>query len=516
MIKARSVINNAIWSSSIGLIGRFLGIISTLLVAYFFGATYKTDFILYIIVFLSAINIFFNGFNGNIALSQFIIIKEKVSEEEAWRFVNTVFTVISFLILVISIVLFFNFRKILLFFSGFTLQQIESMQLSVLLLIPCIYFSYVSDLMFNIINAYKNYSTTSVIQVIGGIVNLIVIFFMIKLVNENAIVLGYFFSCLAQFILLLTYLYFHGKKLKICFHRFYNFNTILKLTPTVILSQISAIIVLMYPIFLATRMDSGTLTAINYAKRIYDILPIILIYPITVVLTPRLTELALLENKTIYIEYINKVIAILLAVIIPITIFLSMNSYSIILLLFGRGAFIEPSVSMTAISMAIYMVGIFVLCSNSVITRALLATQKVKIAYVSLIFSIAPAFLLTPLSYYLTKTYGYVGIPLANTLYLIGIHLLLGYLFFYKYIGKFSLIKIIMTYFIIGFLSFFVIFISQIIIGNMHINYIIKICITFMFSALLYMYGNYLLKTEGYIFIKDLLKKRGLFSVKNT
>jgi peptidoglycan biosynthesis protein MviN/MurJ (putative lipid II flippase) len=202
MIEAYSTSKNILFTSSLGTFGRLIGFATNLLVAYLFGANNKTDILFYCIIFFSSLNGLFNSFNSNILLSQFILIKQERSESDAWQFVNTVFSVISCAMVIMIFLLFLYYEHIILIFSRFSAQDINSVKLGILLIIPTMYLLYISDLIINVIQAHKNFFITSVVPLIGGIVQIVGLFFFAQMFEETSIAIAYFLSSAAQALVL--------------------------------------------------------------------------------------------------------------------------------------------------------------------------------------------------------------------------------------------------------------------------------------------------------------------------
>jgi putative peptidoglycan lipid II flippase len=284
-------------------------------------------------------------------------------------------------------------------------------------------------------------------------------------------------------------------ELMFSFKLFYKLKRILKLSFTIVLSQLSAFIVLIYPNYMASGMEIGTLTAVGYARRLFDIMPGLLIYPVSLVLTPRFTEMARQDYSYMGKEA-RRAIDLLSFVLLPISIFIALFAPDITRLLFERGSYSEHHIIITAESMRYFLVSLVVIGSNSIITRALMATQDLKIAYLSLLFAIIPAIGIPAFTYSACFLWGYLGISIGYSFYMILVHQSLGYVMFYCMIEKYRLSEVITSYVLILVFSFLAIYFAYYSTKIFNVHIVFKLIFAFAISSLIYLLLHYIFKTD--------------------
>jgi len=164
---------------------------------------------------------------------------------------------------------------------------------------------------------------------------------------------------------------------------------------------------------IASNLVIGGISALTYANKLNQFIQGIFVISIATVLYPNISRLAT-ENKII--EYKKSISEALLSVsilIIPTTIGAMIFSEEIVMLLFGRGAFDNQAVMLTATSLFFYSIGMVAFGYREILSRSYYALQDtttpMKNAILGMILNIV-------LNIVLSRYLGIGGLALATSI----------------------------------------------------------------------------------------------------
>ncbi|WP_066900162.1 murein biosynthesis integral membrane protein MurJ [Streptobacillus notomytis] len=399
----------------INMLSRILGLIREIVIASFFGATGYTD-----AYFASSrIANFFTTLLGEGSLgTAFIPIYNEVKEEKnSKRAEDFVFNLTN---LIVSLA--FTISLFMALFSDFTLKYILRFKdpemlatASGLLKIMSFYlvFISVSGLISSLLN---NYGKFYISTLVGVVFNLTIIIGAILTKNKLGIYgLGISFLLSGLFQVLIQLPSF----LKILKTYRFTFNYedeyvkkfFLLMIPTLIGIfgyQINELVDTAF----AGNLKLGTISAINYASRLY-LLPIgVFAISLSVVIFPNLSKAVLKKNNELFKLTIERGMNLLVILIIPSSIGLIYYSKEIITLLFKRGKFSIESVVLTSEILEIYALGLIFFSTIHLLTRAHYANKDRKLPVISSLVSISINIILDFLLY---KKFTHRGLTFATT-----------------------------------------------------------------------------------------------------
>ncbi len=163
----------------------------------------------------------------------------------------------------------------------------------------------------------------------------------------------------------------------------------------------------------ASTLDSGSVAAMNYALKLNSLIVDILIVSFITVVYQNLSKVAAEKNYEKIADEANKSIVIIFLVLIPIVSCIFINVNMIVRILFERGAFNSNSTSMTASAFYYYLLGLFALAINEVLSRICYATGDTKTPMTNTFFSITVNIIFSSI---LVKKIGVGGIALGSTI----------------------------------------------------------------------------------------------------
>ncbi|MBQ8913272.1 MAG: polysaccharide biosynthesis protein, partial [Lachnospiraceae bacterium] len=160
---------------------------------------------------------------------------------------------------------------------------------------------------------------------------------------------------------------------------------------------------------LVTGMDSS----LNYANIIKNLFYALFTAPIINIYYPRITANISLNDYDKIREELSEVIAFMLMLLVPSTIFCLFYSEEMVKFLFFRGAFNLESLHTTSAAFRMYSIGIVSICLREVLVRCYYSFNKTKEVIMNNIFSVAANIILNAvLIRYMKQT----GLALATSL----------------------------------------------------------------------------------------------------
>lgn len=438
-MKNHSVLSNIVFETFIGGLSRIVGIIGLLYAAWTFGATRDTDLVYYSTTLIFSILGFFTTINGNIILPQFLLKLEKKGEAAAWDMVCTFLTIASTLIGVLSILVYILFKNHIGTISKFEGIGEENIKILALIVSVTLFASYLADFLSTLFRGYRNYLIPNVAIILSSLIGLLSLILTTNILGAISIAFSFLVMQITQLIFLFGF--FIQKKRIIEFHMrgIYDLTNTFKLIPPYLIGQVAAAIVVLFPNYLLTGFDGGALTAITYARRIFELVPALIVMPIISALTPNFNDIIRGEKKSEITKMLSDVSSVLYSILIPISIFILINSNEVVSISLGWKNYSLIEQNLTAEAMNWYFLALFVLGSNAVITKALAMTQNVRLAYTMLVFAVAPAVGVPLFTAVGMDIFGVTGVATGYAIYMLSIHFFIGYYFVGKIFNKFSL-----------------------------------------------------------------------------
>lgn len=394
---------------------RLLGLIREMIIGSLFGATGLTD------AYISATRIpnFFTTLFGEGSLGTvFIPIYNKsIKDEGKTKTDEFVFSVLNFIIAftsTISIMMIIFSEQILSVTTAF--KDIERFKIAnSMLKIVAFYFLFIAlaGVVSSLLNNYKKFIISSSMGIAFNITIICVTILTKDYFGIFGLGMAYILSGIVQLFILLPDFFKIMKTYKfiIDFNNIYVKEMFKLMFPTLIGIfgyQINEIIDNRF----ATLLPTGTVSALNYASRLY-LLPIgIFAISLSVVIFPELSKSVINENKKKTKDIIEKGLYILNFLIIPSIIILYKYSLEIVTLIYKRGNFSERAVVITSEILKFYALGLLFFSTIHLLTRSHYVYKNRKIPVKSSFIAI---FINIFLDYILYKEYKHIGLTIATS-----------------------------------------------------------------------------------------------------
>lgn len=454
------MIKNSIVLMILTFLSRILGLVRTIIIATFFGATGMTD------AYFSAFKIsnFFRQLLGEGALGTVFIpiYNEKENKEGAEEAKKLIFSVLNllfiFLIIITLITIFFSKPIINFIVMGYD-EKTRKMASS-LLKITAWYFVFIglAGMISAILNNYKKFYMPAFTPILF---NTSIIFFAITLSKKlgiYALAYGVVIGGVLQLLILLPSFKKSVKsyKFKINFKDQYLKKIFILLAPMLIgifARQINTVVDQFFASFLA----KGTITALENATRIYNLPLGIFGISIATVIFPTLSKAAEKKDFKKVKNEIEKGLKFLMFFVIPSFFGLIFYAKDIIELLLGHGKFSSNAIRITSESLVFYTLGLFFFTAIHLMSRAFYSMKNtktpVKFSIIAIVFNII-------FDYLLVKNFKHMGLATATSLAAF-INFSLLYIFFNKNYIKLDNLKILVFGLFIGVSSIISLLISD-------------------------------------------------------
>ncbi|RFT15626.1 MAG: putative peptidoglycan lipid II flippase MurJ [Candidatus Saccharicenans subterraneus] len=460
-LKKQTVTQAALIIAIISFISKFFGFFREVLVAKYFGATGQTDAFLVALIIPSLILGLFSGGFATLIIP-FYLEKKAQSQEAARRFVNSVFMVWGTIFIILSILIFifapFCVRIIAYGFKGETFSLAVS--LTRYLIISGL-FTVLTGMFTGLLQAEKQFFFPIFVTFIGNIGLVLSLFFLHRYLGIHSWTLGQIFCWGFAFFSMLFILYWRFK-----FFHSISYNQIdwpeikkfaLLLLPLVISGGLSVLNQIIDKT-IASSLDAGSIAALNFATRIWQVPFSLLAVPIATAVFPSFSELALHgTSRKEYETRLNRTLSYVFYLTIPSTVYLFFLSEPIVKLFFERGAFDVKATALTSFVLKMYVLGLFAHSISPILARAFYSFKNTK---TPLIISAICISLNIILNILLSRLLGAPGIALATSI-VMTIDIILYRHYLRKYVSFFStslnldIIKILLSSVPIGIICYF-------------------------------------------------------------
>lgn len=336
------------------------------MIAYLLGASNKSD------AFFVAFRIpnLFRDLLGDQALNN-AFIPAYASSNYSRKFLWAIFIQFSLIVLLFTIILIIFAKPLLIITAPGFLKDNEKFNLTLLLTyitLPSLFFFSISAMFSAILNTKRKFFITSVAP---SIINLSIVLFGIFLDFEKEISLsiGFTIGVITQTIFLMLFL---DEKLEKPDFKDPSIKTFYKLLLPTFLAYGFNEINLFFSTFLASFFQSGAISYLNYAFRVFH-------FPLAItgiaISTVAIVDFAKSNEP---IKDLRKALKINFLITIPVTIIFIVLSDFIVKVLYERGSFTATDTKITSIVLIIYLISIPFASAVKILTSYAFAIKDLK------------------------------------------------------------------------------------------------------------------------------------------
>jgi peptidoglycan biosynthesis protein MviN/MurJ (putative lipid II flippase) len=413
-------------------IAKAIGFLNSAVVAYYFGTKVQTDIFFYMLSTVGLVLGLISTLNGAVLVPEMMRLREKISQKESQEFANFFLYLYLLFGTVIAIVFFVNPILFLQTISCFNKNSLIENIVLVKLFTPVFILFIINTLLIDIMSAYKYFTLPMLINVLNSSLSLIFIVVFHKYWDVISMVLALNLGYLIATVILIILI---KQNLNWSF-RFRYIKLSKKTWTDAIYAQagnITSIIAAYSPLWLLSSFGAGTISSLTYGKSTSEIPDQFLTSKVSQIMGIKINELHAMEKfKELNIILMNTYKSLLL-IIVPLSGIMFLYSNNIISLLFKRGKFDYHSVAVASEVLKYFALVLPFSASDTVFARLFMASQRIKQSF---LFQVVLNVVFIAALFYLIKTFGIIGYPLAALLKIIVAFSTIGILInkYFKYI----------------------------------------------------------------------------------
>ena len=508
--KVRTIVQTAMLMSILTLVSKCFGFLREMVMANFFGTTFVTDALVMSSSILSAL---FGGIIAAISTA-YIPIYSKITEKngklEGDSFTSTIINILLLISLLISVFgILFSDQIISIFANGFQGDTASLASFYVRVLFSYVIFASAAS----ILEAYLQYKGIFLPQIVSG--------YVISICSIIVIIISYYtsFYYLAFGILIghtcrFFAIAFIAKKrgYQHVFAKKYNEN-------------IKSILILAFPAFvggymfyinqfvdkmLASKLMEGSISALNYASLLNNMIMGVTITVLSTIIYPKLTKANSLEQYESFNKLINTGMNVLVIIAMPCSLGAMLYSKLIIQIVYERGAFDSTATIMTSSAFFYYSLGMVFISISTLLTKVYYSIHDMK---TPMIFAVIGVIINIVLNLILVQYMAHSGLALATSIAAV-INTVLLYVMLRK---KYKQIKVFDSKYKLGKITFA----AAISVGISYAVYklivlpfddiiksrILQLMPVILIAAIVYYVLLHLLKIDEVKLIKQIIKK---------
>lgn len=400
----------------INTLSRILGLFREILIANIYGSTGLTD-----AYFASTrISNFFTtllgeGSLGTVFIPLYTEKKEKEGIESANEFVYSILSLVFNFTVCIALVTIIFSKPILKYIIGFKDEfRIETANILLKIMASYIIFIALSGVVASFLNNYKKFFVSTSTSIVFNTTIIIGTLISKRSGGIYVVAVSFLLSGFFQLLIQIPSFLLIIKKIRysIDFSDEYVKSFFKLMLPTLIGIfgyQINEIVDTNF----AASLKVGTISAINYASRLY-LLPVgIFAVSLSVVIFPQLSSSVVKNDKKNEHLLFSRGLNMLSFLIVPSIVGLFFYSKEIVYLIFGHGKLDANGVMVTSEILKCYAIGLMFFSTNHLLTRTHYVHKNRKTPVIASFIAIA---LNITLDYLLYKRYAHIGLTLATSI----------------------------------------------------------------------------------------------------
>jgi putative peptidoglycan lipid II flippase len=400
------------------IVSKILGLIREVAIAGFFGVSSSTD--AYFVAAGFVTNIFF-GITvalSTVFLPYYIQSKKSKTDKEMSTDLSALFSSLLVFSVFIIILLFFLapiiVRLIAPSYIGLIFQETT---LYLRIYSVSILFSLLTNMLTALFNAEKRYGFGAIASIVYSLTSIICMLLLKDLFGVTALVISIPISFFIQLVILLFNVRKHIK-IQIKFRNLFNptVKYIMVLMVPVLLSSTTIQINQLLTRSIATGLGEGAVSILSYSNTLFNFVTTLVMATFITVMFTEFSNLVKKDDINRFNQLLSKAVSTLIIVLVPIAAITFVFSKDIVSLAYGRGAFDENAVYLTATCLSIYAIAFVFDSIRNLLVKAFYSKNNMRTPLLNSIIS----FVITVgFSLIFSKYLGVNGIVLAIVLSII-------------------------------------------------------------------------------------------------
>lgn len=410
----------------IAAIGKVLGFGRESIIAAYFGASSMAD-----VFFVASLipTILFTALGSGLQAGVIPIYLEKkannpLKADEFISVLGSFFMLIAGLMTIACMI--FTKPLVIMVAPGFSDSELALTESLTRIMLPSLLFFTLSYMATGVLNANKRFILPALTSTAQNTVIIAATVLFAAPFGVEGLAWGFVFGAASQFLIQYPSLKRFGIRPIVSFlpHKRQIVQTLYTFYPIIIAAlaiQLNSVV----DRIIATSLETGSVSALNYANRLLWLPLSIVLTPLITVLYPTIVERALIGYQS-FLNLTLKGLKSLLFLAIPFMIVMLISGNSLITLAFQRGAFDASATETTYNAFTFYSASLPFFALRDYLMNAFYALKKTKVAMYSCLFAVLLNVLL---SWVLSRYLGVGGIALAT-----GISMLLQSLYLFGFL----------------------------------------------------------------------------------
>ena len=398
----------------VSVLAKIVTFITEAILANYLGTTWQSD--AYYMV-TSIQNVIYPMLSVGIWKVYLPIYKEKITlgetdlADELTDQVITVFTAVS--IVVVSVLMIFSSGVVSVIAPGFEGQTKELCAQLVRLSAPMYVFIMAAAVYASMLQCHNRFLGSQIREVASHIPTILTAVFFFPKFGIYSLGVALVFGGMLRLAVELPFVDWgyrfkpsFGKKSK-------EFALMMKRLPSALVSAGVGRLNVLVDKMMASALAAGAVSALNYGSRLTNVFSGLLSNAVATALYPQMVELISLKKSEELNALLTRIIKIFAVVMFPVTAACILFRFDLVAAVFGRGAFGQDSVNLTAGVFACYSAGLFFVAVNAVFVNVFYGYGDTKTPMTIALFNLAVNITLNLL---LVRWIGINGLAIATSL----------------------------------------------------------------------------------------------------
>lgn len=376
--KIRSAVQTAVLMAILTLVSKIFGFLREMVMANYFGTSYITD------AYVMAITILTVLFGGIITAisTTYIPIYSKINESrgkaDGDRFSSVILNLLLVISMLISIVgMVYSDQIISIFASGFYGETAELASFYVKILFSYVLFSSTAS----VLESYLQYKSVFLPQIMSGysislftIVGIIISAYTSYYYLAYGLLLGY----MVRFVVIMLIARKRDFKYSFSLKRDSDIKEILLLAIPTFIGSYLLYINQFIDKTLASGLKEGSISALNYAALLNNMIMSVTITVLSTIIYPKLAKANSLEQYDSFNKIISTGLNIIVMISLPCSLGSMIFSNQIVQIVYERGAFDSMATAMTSSAFFYYSAGLLFISINILLTKVYYSMHDMK------------------------------------------------------------------------------------------------------------------------------------------
>jgi len=411
----KSLIRSTIFLVTLSILSKIFGLLRDVLLASKFGSSTITD-----TFFLGNTSIIlFSAILTQAITTTIVPMLSKIHNEQGpdrkMVFTSKLLIVFGLTSLGFSVTVFFT-SDILssLIAPGFSVDALVTLSNYIKIGSPVIFIYTIASILSGYLQSENSFIDIGLSDLILNFLNVLFLLIISTLAGLNLLMISLTISGLIRIALQVFLLRKIGFRYKLQGNIFekYIFK-LLKLSIPVILSVSIGDLNKLIDKMMASRLESGSISALSYAAKVNNIFLSVFIISLMTVFFPQLSRLGAKTDKKLFTSQIDQLMKLILVIVLPIVFTLFLSSDVFINILFRRGEFTYDDVIITSNALKFYSFSLIGLSIRLLLIKVFYSLQD---TYTPLVFGILSSLLNIGLNILLIEKLGYIGLALSTSI----------------------------------------------------------------------------------------------------